>query len=214
MMNMTFLSGDNRKTKISEIICVEISNSANALKQSEIFFKDFAKVSKPSKYLKENFDLLINLIPEFKQCIGFNQHNPYHYQTVDEHTYTVLDNVGSDLEIRLTSLFHDISKPLCFSIKKTNPLHYSFYGHDVVSANMARIILNRLEFDKNAIERICKYILNHQKVYSQKSNFDVMDDFDGFVRFLKADIEAHLNPNLEKLNSYIELYKKEVDNNG
>ncbi len=210
MMNM---NGDVHEPKASGRICVDFADVNSVylyINRSESFIEDFAKALNPAQYLKENLDLLTELIPEFKACIGFDQHNPYHYQTVDEHTYTVLNSVGDDLEIRLAALLHDISKPLCFSIKKKDPLHYSFYGHDIASSNMARIILNRFGLNKEAIERICKYILNHQKVYSQKSNFDIIEDFDGFIKFLKADIEAHLNPNLEKLNSYIELYKKEV----
>lgn len=194
-MNQNGLSGKN----INTLFC------SNEL---EKFFEELAHANIPSEYIKSS-PLFLKLIPEFKPCIGFNQYNPYHYETVDNHTYTVLDNCDKDLEIRLTALLHDISKPLCFSIKKTNPLHYSYYGHDVVSSNMARIILQRLNFDPQGTKRICKYILNHQKVYNQKSNFDTIDNFNGFVSFLKADIEAHLNPNLEKLNSYIGLYKKE-----
>ena len=50
----------------------------------------------PSLYFRNNRKEIYELIPEFKVCDGFLQHNEYHIYDVLEHTLCVLDNVGND----------------------------------------------------------------------------------------------------------------------
>ena len=94
------------------------------------------------------------------------------------------------LEVRLAALMHDIGKPKArrpallmnnltrsgrgrdpenrgpgklFSNKagSTNKKLFTFYGHEVVSAKMAKKIMERLKFSKKEIELVDKLIRNH-----------------------------------------------------
>ncbi len=163
----------------------------------------------PSSFLKLSIEKneLCEFVPEFMACVGFDQRNKYHYQTVDEHTYSVLDNCKKDLTIRLVAFLHDISKPVCNNVNKYGGL--SYIGHDIASADMSFKILTRLGFDENIIYEVYKMIFNHQVVYSKNDMFVKFADFEGYVSFLKADILAHLEPNLDKLDVFVGNYSKE-----
>lgn len=95
------------------------------------------------------------------------------------------------LEIRLSALFHDIGKPKSRRFAETgdalrrshsvlegqdlklsqrrllqaSPVSvkkkYTFYGHEVISAKMAKKILERLKFPKKEIELVEKLVRNH-----------------------------------------------------
>jgi len=95
------------------------------------------------------------------------------------------------LEIRLAALFHDIGKPKARRLaspdafaqvlgspvqdsknERAQPDHshkhagsakkkYTFYGHEVVGARMAKKIMERLKFSKTEIEMVEKLVRNH-----------------------------------------------------
>ena len=94
------------------------------------------------------------------------------------------------LEIRLAALFHDIGKPKArriaglsstknssafalevrktgdprlpeFLSEKASKKKYTFYGHEVVGAQMAKKIMERLKFSKKEIELVEKLVRNH-----------------------------------------------------
>ena len=69
----------------------------------------------PSLYIKENEHDIFNLIPELKESVGFNQNNIWHIYDVYEHILHVVDNVSSNIILRLTALFHDIGKPFVYT---------------------------------------------------------------------------------------------------
>ena len=70
----------------------------------------------PAKALRIARDtgVLVALLPEFAEAVGFDQESRYHDLTVDEHTFAVVQAAadgGARLRVRLAALFHDLGKP-------------------------------------------------------------------------------------------------------
>lgn len=116
---------------------------------------------KPSDGIRALVDtgLMKQIIPEFMDTIGFNQHNPYHDKDVFEHTMEVLDNIKPKLSLRLSALFHDISKPECFTQDESGRGH--FYEHEVKSSERAKNIMERLKYSNDITEDVRVLIRYH-----------------------------------------------------
>ncbi len=110
-------------------------------------------------------NLVDYIIPELKDCVGFQQHNKHHDKDVYGHILSVVENVPNKLELRLAALLHDIGKPKCFSIGDNGQGH--FYGHQKISADMTKDILKRLKFDNKTIDKVDKLVYNHMTRYNK-----------------------------------------------
>lgn len=121
-------------------------------------------------------EILFEIIPEMKPMLDFCQNNPYHRHDVFTHTQEALRafiewNSRSQikepidrLEVATALLLHDIGKPSSYSEElKDGIIRGHFYGHEDVSAEMARTILTRLRFSKNQIDQITELIEAHNK---------------------------------------------------
>ncbi|MDO8183924.1 MAG: HD domain-containing protein [bacterium] len=89
--------------------------------------------------------------------------NGDHIYDVWEHTMRVVQHSADrdwPLHVRLAALFHDIGKPKTrrFSEEKGD---YTFYGHDVVGARMAKKIMAELKFPVKLTEVVEKLVRNH-----------------------------------------------------
>ncbi len=114
----------------------------------------------------QKLGLLKHFIPELEQGIGCVQGGAHKYD-VFEHLLQALQHSadknppagGWPLEIRLSALFHDIGKPKTrrAGVKKA----YTFYGHEVVGARMAKVILERMKFPRETIELVTKLVRYH-----------------------------------------------------
>lgn len=117
---------------------------------------------KPSEFIKKNEDKIFELIPELKNCVGFNQNNMWHVYDVYEHILHVVDKVPNNLILRLAALFHDIGKPLVYEEDKLGIGH--FYGHWDKSNEIF------LEFaTRNNLEENIKYIVSNLILYHDLS---------------------------------------------
>ena len=115
---------------------------------------------KGAKRMLLQFSNIISLIiPEFKDCLKFNQNNPYHYLNVWEHTVESINQAPSNNVLRLTMLFHDIGKPLCYSEDENHIGH--FYGHPQISSDIAVEVLKRLRYDNYTLMRVRDLISYH-----------------------------------------------------
>ncbi len=99
---------------------------------------------------------------EIEAGIGVRQ-NQAHSFDVWEHNLRTCQHAadkGWPLELRLSALFHDVSKPETrrFSKEKSD---YTFYGHDVVGGRVSREILERLKFPKETIEYVSSMVRWH-----------------------------------------------------
>ncbi|MDD5760824.1 MAG: HD domain-containing protein [Candidatus Pacebacteria bacterium] len=121
--------------------------------------------------LLEETNLLKEITPELTKTIGVTQ-NKHHIYTVWEHLWRSLDYAAKknySLEVRLTSLFHDIGKP---QVKQGEGKDATFYGHEWQGAKIAARILNRLKFPRNTSEKVIKLIRYHQFVYDPEITTD------------------------------------------
>lgn len=106
-------------------------------------------------YVAQKLGILNYIIPELEEGIGCAQ-NQAHSFDVFEHLMRSLQHAADKqwpLDVRLAALLHDIGKPATrrFSEEKGD---YTFYGHDVVSARMAKKILADLKFPKDIATKV------------------------------------------------------------
>lgn len=149
------------------------------LKNSELIKKisterirdEFAKIilsENPAAGLSmlSKFGLLSNIIPELEKGIGCEQLGEHIYDVWDHLLHALQHAADKDwpLEIRLAALFHDIGKPPTRrydATKAGGKGKYTFYGHEVVGARMAKKIMERLKFPKKEIELVESLVRNH-----------------------------------------------------
>ncbi len=107
-------------------------------------------------------NLLKYIVPELEYGIGVKQPQAHAYD-VWEHLLRSLQHSADkdyNLEIRLSALFHDISKPKTagFSRETNQP---TFYGHEVFGSRETRKILERMKFSRETIEKVTKMVRWH-----------------------------------------------------
>ena len=126
--------------------------------------------SRPSEGLKllYNSYLLDYVIPELLPMIGLQQRGDYHHKDVWRHTLQVVENIAPDLTLRWAALLHDIAKP---ATKTVDGTEVHFFGHEVLGAEMAGKILQRLRFSSELVERITKLIRMHQRINLYESDW-------------------------------------------
>ncbi len=125
----------------------------------------------------QKFGLLKNIIPELEEGIECEQLGE-HVFDVWNHLLHALQHAADKnwpLEIRLAALFHDIGKPRTRRLAEAKPRRpsgsgsrpqasgkkYTFYGHEVVGARMAKKIMERMKFPKKETDLVEKLVRNH-----------------------------------------------------
>ncbi|HUO56212.1 MAG TPA: HD domain-containing protein [Candidatus Paceibacterota bacterium] len=113
-------------------------------------------------FVAKKLGILKYVIPQLEEGIGVAQ-NQAHSFDVFEHLLRSLQCAADKnwpLEVRLAALLHDIGKPATrrWSDEKKD---WTFYGHEVVGAKMARQILKDLRFPKETIDRVSTLIRWH-----------------------------------------------------
>ncbi len=111
--------------------------------------------------LLQKLGLLKHIIPELEEGIGCEQGGAHIYD-VFEHLLGALAHAthkGFATEIRLAALLHDIGKPR--SRRPGTKKAYTFYGHEVIGARMAKTILERLKYPKKTTDLIVSLVRNH-----------------------------------------------------
>ena len=113
-------------------------------------------------YVAQKFGLLKYIIPELEEGIGCAQNQAHSYD-VFEHLMRALQHAADknwSLDVRLSALLHDIGKPRTrlWSDEKKD---WTFHGHDIVSAKMAKKILTDLKFPKETIEKVSTLVRTH-----------------------------------------------------
>lgn len=106
--------------------------------------------------------LLDFTIPELKEGIGCTQNKAHSYD-VFEHLLRSLKHSADKkypFETRLSALLHDIGKPATRRFAEDKQ-EFTFYGHEVVGARMAKKILDRLKFSRETIDHVTKLVRWH-----------------------------------------------------
>lgn len=149
------------------------------------------------------------VIPELCNLVGLEQ-NKYHSDDAWGHTLNVLNLVAkrpfydvAELEVRMAALLHDIGKPHVKSVDDKGRVH--FYGHELAGADIAEIILRRLKYSNDFIDRVKFLIENHMRTKQWGDTCEHMKDKTlrklqyqcGYVRFFElltlidADNKSH-----------------------
>ena len=129
-----------------------------------------------------------------KECSGYNQDNPHHYETLEEHIKAVTkkaEDLGKRLTLRIdaeilrqAARYHDFGKlyTKSFNDKKS---HYVYYGHDKVSTYLylCHIRKQNLVDELNRV-RLCDshyqtaaLILNHMEWYRREDMTPIKELF-------------------------------------
>lgn len=112
----------------------------------------------------QKFGLLKYIIPELEEGIGCEQSGEHVYD-VWNHLLMAAQHAADKnwpLSIRLAALFHDIGKPKTRrEASGRGKKQYTFYGHEVVGARMAKKIMERLKFPREEINFVEKMVRNH-----------------------------------------------------
>jgi tRNA nucleotidyltransferase (CCA-adding enzyme) len=112
--------------------------------------------------LAHELGILQYVLPELEQGIGIEQNQAHSYD-VFEHNIRALQHAADKnwpFDVRLAALLHDIGKPKArrFSDDKHD---WTFHGHDVVGAKMAKKILENLKFSRETIDKVVSLVRWH-----------------------------------------------------
>jgi putative nucleotidyltransferase with HDIG domain len=111
-------------------------------------------------------NLLEYIAPELLKGIGVEQGRAHAYN-VWEHLLRSLEHAAKrefPLYVRLAALFHDVAKPHTREWKAAGEGgkgQWTFYGHEVVGARIARTTLNELRFPKDIVDKVVKLVRWH-----------------------------------------------------
>lgn len=127
---------------------------------------EFTKIIESKKpeqgiILLQKLGLLKYIIPELEEGIGCVQGGAHIYD-VFEHLLGAISHASDkdySTEIRIAALFHDIGKPR--SRRPGTKKAYTFYGHEVIGARMAKIIMERLKYPKKTTDLVVSLVRNH-----------------------------------------------------
>ena len=129
--------------------------------------------------------LLKYIVPELEEGIGCTQ-NKHHVYTVWEHNMRALDYAVKNrwpLAVRLGALLHDVAKPRS---KIGEGPDSTFYGHDVLGAQMTYQILSRLRYPEVFAERVSKLVRWHLFRYDYEA--DEVQTTDSSIRRLIRNV--------------------------
>lgn len=112
--------------------------------------------------LLDKLSLLQYITPELLKAKGVEQNQAHAYDVWEHLLRTLQHSADKDfpLEIRLSALFHDISKPETRRISHETK-QFTFYGHEVVGSRVTKKILDRLKFPTKTTDKVTKMIRWH-----------------------------------------------------
>lgn len=115
--------------------------------------------------LFKNSGLMQEILPEMEKTFGVEQKSPgrHHIYDVGTHSLNSLKYVSEKNTspiVRLATVIHDIGKPQTY--KKLANGTITFYNHELVSAQIAKRIADRLRFSNKDREKLYKLVRFHQ----------------------------------------------------
>ena len=111
------------------------------------------------EYLRTYREILLEILPELRPCVGFAQNNPWHCYNVFDHILFSVGAAPADLTLRLTMLLHDVEKPASATVGENGVFH--FYGHPARSAETAERVLRRLRCSTRLIRDVAELVRYH-----------------------------------------------------
>ena len=120
--------------------------------------------------LARDTGVLAVILPELVPAIGFDQRNPYHQYTVDEHIFVTVQaaaDAGTTLAVRLAALLHDSGKPESAWLGNDGRLHFyrrspgATPGHESIGATLAAAALRRLRYPNSLRDEVVALVRHH-----------------------------------------------------
>jgi putative nucleotidyltransferase with HDIG domain len=135
------------------------------------------------------------VVPEVARMFGFSQATPYHAYDLFTHSLKTVANTPALLTLRLAALLHDIGKVDTRSYRQGRAV---YYGHDRVSARIAKSILERLRFSRHVTREVVFLVRNHMVNYSSRWSDKAVRRFahrmgtrlEPVLALMEADIKA------------------------
>ena len=151
---------------VEEETARSIHRNAPALKEiavERIQIELFKLLEGPSasEILRQFPDVIGVFWPEILPMVGFDQKNHHHCYDVWEHTLHAVAAVPADAVLRCAMLLHDIGKPSCFTVDDAGVGH--FYGHGMISRELADAMLRRLKCGNEVREKIVRLVEWHDR---------------------------------------------------
>lgn len=169
--------------------------------ENKAFIINLLSKDNTSFAIREELPRLLSVIPELEAMMGFEHQHPHHHLNVWEHTLLAIDNSANRLEIRLALLLHDIGKPHSYQ-QEGAVRHYR--GHAEKSCEIAKSVLQRLDFDTEKVGYVCEIIKKHDTFLTEsdmQTNFELSKDI---FEVQRCDALAHNPLYNEKRLAYIE----------
>ena len=112
--------------------------------------------------LAQQLGILKYIVGDLIRGIGVEQNQAHSYDVFEHNLRTMQHGADKDFnfDIRLTGLFHDISKPETrrWSEEKKD---WTFHGHDVVGSRVTKKALEDLRFPRETIDKVVKLVRWH-----------------------------------------------------
>lgn len=169
--------------------------------------------------LLKNTGLLQYILPELLEGIGVSQVRPGRHHTSDVFTHNVMSLKfcpSSDPLTRFATLIHDIGKPKVAGADEQGLV--TFYNHEIVGANMARDICDRLHFSKKQREKVVTLIRWHMFTVDEKTTDSAVRRFirrvgiENIPDMIALRVGDRLGSGTETAESWrLKLFKKRVE---
>lgn len=117
--------------------------------------------------------------------------NTHHHLDLVHHSIETVNQIQSKSPLlRLAALYHDIGKPLCWTIEEDTGRH-RFIGHDEKGGELVKQELSKLKFSKKQIEYVSKMVKNHIYPSSLMSTPEGVSNkaMARFIRKIHPDVE-------------------------
>lgn len=111
----------------------------------------------------------IDILPELSHLVDLPQQKEFHAYDGWVHTLAVVDAIRPDLTLRWAALLHDVAKGLP-NIRGFNKGRITDYGHDKEGAQLAAIMLERLQYPKQMVDRVSWLVENHMRFHYFANN--------------------------------------------
>lgn len=167
-------------------------------------FQEFYKENKdlflksPREFIKLVNSTYGNVFEEFNNCIGYDQQNYNHIQTLDEHILSVTEYLKEQGEIMMwAGIIHDLGK-IVEGIKEIDEDtgNASYLGHAGASTDIGICLLTRFGFNKDFIMNVIQIVNRHMyipyvgKLSKSKKNSLGLNMYEKLLIFRKADKES------------------------